>query len=245
MHRFFVPKDQILNETIEFDEDQIHHIKNVLKLVNGTKIEAFNGEYKSYLASVNYINKNVNADILEVKEEESSDFKLNIFQAIIKNQKLEYIVEKLTEIGISSFTPIISDRVQKNDIQSFSPNKIKRLRKISKESSEQSGKILIPKILKIKKFSEIIEEQINGSKILFYEENKVTKDISEINFLNQKEVSIIIGPVGGFSSKEVASARKNKFHIVNLGDSIFKSDTASIIATSLVRYLVAGRFNSI
>ena len=95
MHRFFVPKDQILNETIEFDEDQIHHIKNVLKLVNGTKIEAFNGEYKSYLASVNYINKDVNADILEVKEEESSDFKLNIFQAIIKNQKLECIVEKL------------------------------------------------------------------------------------------------------------------------------------------------------
>ena len=245
MHRFFIPSDQILNKTIEFDEDQIHHIKNVLKLENGTKIEAFNGEYKSYLASVNYNKHNISADILEVKEEECIDFKLNIFQSIIKNQKLEYIVEKLTEIGISSFTPVISDRVQKKDIQSFSPNKIKRLRKISKESSEQSGKILIPKILEMKKFSEIIKEQINGPKILFYEENKGSKDISDINFLNQENISIIIGPVGGFSSKEIDLARKNKFDIVNLGDSIFKSDTASIIVTSLVRYLIAGRFNSI
>ena len=245
MHRFFIPKDQILNRTLEFDLDQIHHIKNVLKLVNGTKIETFDGEYNSYLAAINYNNKNVSADILEVKEEENSNFKLNIFQSVIKNQKLEYIVEKLTEIGISSFTPIISDRVQKNDIQSCSLNKIKRFRKISKESSEQSGKIIIPKILEIRNFSQIIEEKVNGLKILFYEESKDTKDISSINFLDQKEVSIVIGPVGGFSAKEIDLARKNKFDIVNLGASIFKSDTASIIAASLSRYLAVGRFNSI
>ena len=169
----------------------------------------------------------------------------NIFQSILKTSKMELIIEKLTEIGINSFTPMITERTQKKDIVSLSANKIERLKKISIESSEQSGKLHIPlvnNVINILKLEPVNSDNMN---VVFYENTEGAININKIkkSDFNKKSICVFIGPVGGFSIDEINYLKNQNSLIVNLGNTIFKSDTAAIISVSLLKYLVVGNLN--
>ena len=135
MHRFYFESIGKDSEFIDFGKNISHQIINVLRMKNGDSIEVFNGKGLSVIAQINSDSKDVVARIISKKNVFDSKLKIDIYQSIIKNSKLELIIEKLTELGISSFTPLITERSQKKDIISLSENKINRLRKICIESA--------------------------------------------------------------------------------------------------------------
>ncbi len=246
VHRFFIPKTINKNDEIYLDNSISHQILNVLRMKIDDKFELFNNTGKSFQAKIILEEKNkIKCKIFDELEIDYQDININIFQSIIKTSKMELIIEKLTEIGINSFTPIITERTQKKDIDSLSLNKLERLKKISIESSEQSGKIHIPlvnNVTNILKLEPINSDNIN---VVFYENSEGAININQIKKSNfdKKSISVFIGPVGGFSVDEINYLKKQNCLVVNLGNTIFKSDTAAIISVSLLKYLVVGNLN--
>ena len=246
MHRFFINNDLIKGKEISLKNPTSHQIKNVLRMTEGDYFELFNNTGNAYKAKIINSESNLIKCLIEDQLKTTQDeMEINVYQSIIKISKLELIVDKLTEIGISSFTPIITERSQKKDIDSLSENKLKRLKKISIESSEQSGKVYIPKIYSIKKLSHLDIGNPDILDIVFYENNDNAKKLNYLKnkFSDKKSISVFIGPVGGFSIEEIEYFKGKESFIINLGNTTFKSDTASIISVALLRNLISGNLD--
>lgn len=242
MHRFYFNEVDKDSEFIEFSGEISHQIINVLRMKSNDLVEVFNGEGLNAITKINVENSGtkVIAKVISQKNVLESNLKIDVYQSIIKSSKLELTIEKLTELGISSFTPIITERSQKKDIISLSDNKINRLKKISIESAEQSGKSFVPEIRNIEKFANLLMDKNLSNPFLFYENNEGSESLNDINLNEYKDsnLSIFIGPVGGFSENEINLSRDSGFRIVNIGDTILKSDTAAIVSCALLRYLI-------
>ena len=122
---------------------------------------------------------------------------------------------------------------------------LKRLKKISIESSEQSGKVYIPNISSIKRLRNLDIGSPDNLDIVFYENNENAKKLNYLKnkFSDKKSISVFIGPVGGFSIEEIEYFKCKESVIINLGNTIFKSDTASIISVALLRNLISGNLD--
>ena len=246
MHRFFINRDLIKGKEISLKNPISHQIKKVLRMNEGDYFELFNNTGNSYKAKIIKSESNLIKCLIEDQLKTSQDgIEINVYQSIIKTSKLELIIDKLTEIGISSFTPIITERTQKKDLDSLSENKLKRLKKISIESSEQSGKVYIPKINIIKKLRNLDTGIPDNLDVVFYENNVNAKKLNYLKnkFSDKKSISVFIGPVGGFSIDEIEYFKSKESVVINLGNTTFKSDTASIISVALLRNLIFGNLD--
>ena len=173
MHRFYFKEVDKDSEFIEFSKNSSHQIVNVLRMKSGDSIEVFNGKGLSVVAQIDVEKKNIKAKVISKKNVFEDGLKIDVYQSIIKNSKLELIIEKLTELGISSFTPLITERSQKKDIISLSENKINRIRKICVESAEQSGKFFIPEIRSQEKFTDVFNNRKLNKSFLFIFKNTI------------------------------------------------------------------------
>ena len=145
MHRFFINSDLIKGKEISLENPTSHQIKNVLRMTEGDYFELFNNTGNSYKAKIIDSEGNLIKCFIEDQLKTSQDeIEINVFQSIIKISKLELIVDKLTEIGISSFTPIITERTQKKDIDILSENKLKRLKKSQLNLQNSPEKSIFP-----------------------------------------------------------------------------------------------------
>ncbi len=240
MHRFYFKEVDKDSEFIEFSKNISHQIVNVLRMKSGDSIEVFNGKGLSVVAQIDVEEKNIKAKVISKKNVFENGLKIDVYQSIIKNSKLELIIEKLTELGISSFTPLITERSQKKDIISLSENKINRIRKICVESAEQSGKFFIPEIRNQEKFTDMFNDRKLNNPIIFYENYDESEALNDVNLdlYKNSTLSVFIGPVGGFSVNEIKLSRDSGANIVNIGETILKSDTAAIVSCALLRYLI-------
>jgi len=174
-------------------------------------------------------------EILEKKENKNEPkLKVTLHQSIIKKDKLDFVFEKCTEIGVLKFQPILSEHSVK---LSF---KEERLQKILKEAAEQSRRGKIPMLSQVEKFEKVLKasdkENIN---IIFHEKEK---ENFLINFLiddkeiigNNKEINIFVGPEGGFSDKEIEAAKEEGFLVFSLGKRTLRAETAAIFSSSLI-----------
>ena len=246
MHRFFLQKDLSKFDEISLNKNLSHQILRVLRMNAGDKFELFNNTKNFFLAEIKSTKKNeINCKIIKEFINDQKYLEINVFQSIVKSPKMEIIIEKLTEIGISTFTPIITERTQKKDINSLSKNKLDRLKKISIESSEQSGKTHIPIINNKININQVDFNGTDNVNIIFYEEIEGSIKIDQIDkkLFKDKPVAVFIGPVGGFSQNEIEYFKKQKSVVVNLGNTVFKSDTAAIISVSLLKYVIDKDFN--
>ena len=121
MHRFFIQKDLSEFDEISLNKNLSHQILRVLRMNTGDKFELFNDTESFFLAEIVSIENNeINCKIIKEYINDQKYLEINVFQSIVKTPKMEIIIEKLTEIGISTFTPIITERTQKKDINSLS-----------------------------------------------------------------------------------------------------------------------------
>ena len=127
MHRFFLQKDLSEFDEISLNKNLSHQILRVLRMNAGDKFELFNNTKNFFLAEITSTENNeINCKIIKEFINDQKYLEINVFQSIVKSPKMEIIIEKLTEIGISTFTPIITERTQKKDINSLSKNKLDR-----------------------------------------------------------------------------------------------------------------------
>ena len=235
MQRYFA-KEKTNNKLILYDGD-IHHIKKVMRCKINDEIEVVHD-------NIVYTCKIINIEPLEFEiysskeEDRELNIDLTIAVSLVNEQKFDLILQKLTELGVSTIVPIKTERsIIKLDEKKVS-KKIERWQMICKEASEQSHRTKVPKVENIIKLSELIN--IDKDVKLICSINEHTKKIS--SYLDNNNVSILfaIGPEGGFTPKEEEFLLNNKFMPVSLGKRIMRVETAAIYVTSIINYIYEG-----
>lgn len=249
MPQFFVPKKNILSNFFFFEPSESHHIARVLRKKPGDLIQIFDGKGwvgSARITEISNSNK-VKGELLPAfdinRNALSSDknypsFSLHLYPALIQSSNFEWMIQKVTEIGISSIQPILTERTQIRFSPEKSETKLKKWEKIILSAAKQCGRKILPAIFSPITLKEAFRKiKKNDLKIILWEgEEKI--ELSSI--LNRpqspsiQELHLFIGPEGGYTIQEVTEAKKEGVLSVRLGANILKAETASIAAVSLI-----------
>lgn len=244
MHKFFTPKELINGDVAKIIGDDVKHIYKVLRITQGEKVTLNNCEGVEYIAKVISVTKQ--EVLLEVLEKldvnNESDIKIYLFQGLPKSQKMDLIVQKGTELGVTEFIPTITHRVDVKLKGEF--KKLDRLNRIALEAAKQSKRSIIPKVSEPIEFDQMIEKINSLDLVLVPYENAENFGIKKlVNNLEKngsvekiKSVGIFVGPEGGIEEDEIEKLKENGAHIITLGKRILRTETAGFVATSLIQY---------
>ncbi len=243
MRRFFTEPENINDDTIEIFEDS-RHIEKVLRMNCGDKLLVFDGSGTEYTAEITEIEKNVcRAKILNRAISLSEPkTKITLFQGLPKSGKMELIVQKAVELGVSRIVPVIMERcVVKINNKSAGTEKSARWNKVSQEASKQCGRGIVPYVAEPVSFKEAVAEMKKSElAIMPYEELGHQGRYGLKDLLGQNksavEISVLVGPEGGFGEEEAAYAIENGVYAVGLGKRILRTETVSGAILPVIMY---------
>lgn len=235
MKKFFIAKENIGEEKAIISGDEFFHLTKVLRSQEGEKIQILTGDEFVYLAEIESIGKN--EAVCNILKKSfclaNPKHKITVFQGLPKGDKLELIIQKISELGASTLIPFESQfTIAKNNNL-----KLPRLEKISHEACKQCGRSIPLEIKPTIKFKEILVLLKEFDLVLFVYENAPTfNGISALTTKLQsaKNIAVVIGSEGGFSNEESEAILKENVEKVSLGNRILRTETASI---SVVGYL--------
>lgn len=245
MPKFFIKNENILENKVVIEGNDYNHIKNVLRKNIEDELNICNSENGiNYLCKIKEINEkqiilNIEEKIESVSE---SNLKITIFQGLPKAEKMELIIQKSTELGVTSIVPTVMKRcVVKLDDKDKS-KKIVRWQKIAEVAAKQSGRDKITQIQEFKNIKNICENVNNYDAVLLAYENERNNSIKdEIQLLKQLakqeyNIAIIIGPEGGLELEEVQLLQNAGAKVVTLGSRILRTETVSLTLSSILMY---------
>lgn len=234
MSRFFIPEANIDNDTVYFFDDDFNHIKNVLRKKVGDQIQCFNSKGTEFEAVIYEIEKDlIKAKIMHSYQKNTEPIvKITLAQSLPKGLKFDEIVQKSVELGVCEIIPFISERsIKKSD-------KLERWNKIAKESAEQCGRTIIPKVHHVLKFEDMLANSNKYKLKLLPWEGESLQTIKNVlqKTKNVDSILVTIGPEGGFSSNEVNLAKSFGFETISLGKRILRTQTAGPAVLSMILY---------
>ena len=223
--RLFFKESLSINLISKLDKSQSHYLSKVMRINIGQSFSVFNqsGEWE---AKIKEINKGI-VEFSVIKKLRSANNEREIWLAFspIKLNYLNLMIQKATELGVTKFIPILTERTIVRKLND------KRLNKIIIEASEQSNRLKVPKLEKILKLNEFLKLNQNTN-IIFGDLNT---DNSKINFKSSDPVCILIGPEGDFTIKERENILKLKKLIpLKVNQNILRSETAAISMISII-----------
>ena len=248
MPKFFVENNQIKNDTIYIKNQDVNHIKKVLRKNIEDEITICNENTKQdYLCKIKNIEENeITCKIIkELETNVESNIEVSIFQGLPKADKMELIIQKSVELGVHDITPIEMKRCVVKLKEKDKKKKIERWQKISEVAAKQCGRNYIPKINNIENLKEISEKIKDYDAVLVaYEEEKENTLKNELKLLkkdnkenNKKiKIAIVIGPEGGMDKEEINTLEKNGAKIITLGKRILRTETVDLNILSIIMY---------
>lgn len=240
MHRFFVPSVSC-SEEFSLNQDDAKKISRVLKLGPGDEIFLWDESGKEYLAQITRMNQHsVYVRVVDERfPEVESLLRVILVQGIPKGDKMEFVIQKTTELGVWGILPVITERTVVQLSEERRKTRLKRWQVIAKEAARQSGRVHIPEIGEITSLPEVWEQLDPGAIKLICWEGKATglKSYFQTAVPSfQHPVYLFIGPEGGFSSSEVEYGVARGGIPVSLGPRILRTETAGIVGLSLLLY---------
>ena len=235
MQRYFAKEKQ--NDSFILFESDLHHIKNVMRNEIGDKIEIVYEE-RVFICEINSLNPLLLKVIEENTNNSESKNNLTIAISLVNEQKMDLILQKLTELGVTKIIPMITSRsIVKLDSKK-AEKKIARWQMICKEASEQSKRLIIPKVTNIITLKELSKETATLN--LICSTSASSKSLTK--YLNNNKIDILfaIGPEGGFAPEEEKFLINCGFMPVSLGKRILRVETAAIYVASIINYIYEG-----
>lgn len=241
MHKFFTPAHMFSDTHAVITGEDVKHIYKVLRVKPGEKVVVNNLESEEFLGEVEEVNKQeVSIKILEKLDvNNESNLRITLFQGMPKAAKMDLIVQKCVELGISDIIPTITDRVDVKLKGEF--KKLDRLNKIALEACKQSKRTVIPTVSEPMSFEEVLNKIDELDLMVIPYENATGYGIRAMvnsieNKSNIKNVGIMVGPEGGFEESEIEALKEKGAHIVTLGPRILRTETAGFTCVSLIQY---------
>jgi 16S rRNA (uracil1498-N3)-methyltransferase len=218
--RIYQPQQFCIDEDIILNKRNTHYLKKVLRIQHNAIITLFNGDGYNYTSIITRIDTQITAKITNKQGNNcESDLDITLVQAIAKGDKMDFIIQKATELGVRKIIPIITQRTIYKPSNKDS-KKITRWQEVAINSCEQCGRSVVPVVEDIISFSDL---QLTGESFIL--------DTTSCNLLKTyqkpiKPINIMIGPEGGFSEEEL----DNQYHKLSLGKRILRTETAGIAA---------------
>ena len=245
MPKFFVTTNQIEGNTIIIQNEDVNHIKNVLRARIDDTIDICDCETsKNYICKIEQIEeKNICCHIVEeIESHVEPHIQVSIFQGLPKADKMEWVIQKSVELGAYDITPVEMKRcvVKLNDKDKI--KKIQRWQKISEGAAKQSGRDRIPTINSIINIHTLCENIKEYDLVLVaYENEKVNtlkQELKKIKKDKHKEmkIAIVIGPEGGIDKEEITKLKEQNAKIITLGNRILRTETVALNMLSMIMY---------
>lgn len=242
MSKFFVNENQINGNVITIDDDDVNHLKNVLRVNIGERIILCSIQTsKNYICEIVSINKkNIECKIIdEVISKSESNIQIDIYQGLPKADKMELIIQKGTELGVCSFIPV---KFKRSIVKLDEKDEIKkqtRWQKIAEVAAKQSGRDIVPKVEHLKNVNDICSDLKKYDVVLVaYEnedENSLKKSLKKLEKKNLK-IAVVIGPEGGIDESEIDVLKNVNAEIVSLGKRILRTETVALAMTAIINY---------
>lgn len=225
------------NGKIILNEEQSRHISKSLRMKVGDMLTLSCGNGKDYGCIIDTIDgKSVTLSVCyEQANNCEPTVKVKLYQGVPKGDKLEDIIQKCTELGITEIQPVLTHRSVSRPDSKSAKKKQARYQKIALEAAQQSGRGIIPTIGEMTDLKTAVSKDNSRLKILFYEGGG--SPLKEIINKNTQTVSIYIGPEGGFEESEVALIKENGGTIATLGKRILRTQTAPVAALTAIMLL--------
>ena len=237
MFRYFTAEENIKDNAVRIQGTDAKHLKNTLRAEIGEKINVVTDscQYEGVIKA--FVNDSILVDIVlktDVNNEASTE--VILCQGLPKQSKMEDIIQQNTELGVKRFIPVATERaVVKINDASRENKKLERWRKIAHESSKQSKRNAIPEVEEIISFKDLVNRiKDENAKIIVPYELENSKTMKEALEEKSDKYYVIIGPEGGFDSKEIAMLQDINAEIVTLGKRILRTETAGLVACSII-----------
>jgi 16S rRNA (uracil1498-N3)-methyltransferase len=250
--RFFISPDQVSGPLITVSGEDVRHIGAVLRMKTGDELLLCDGKGTEYSVKIAHVDRSeIKTEIVNKTRREIAYPRITLGQGLPKSDKMDWIAQKATELGVATIAPLVTERtiVKVRDEE----KRVSRWQKICREAAMQSNRPDIPSVGHIIAFNDFLRTppapsvcecsrerrantELQTLKLLPWEEG--TKPIKDV--LRGKEgvkhIIILIGPEGGFSSAEAELATGRGFHPVSLGPNILRTETAAIAVLSIIGY---------
>jgi len=239
MPRFFINKKNIFNNTIIISGDESRHILKVLRLKLNDLITLFDAEGTAYESVINAVRKDeVTAQILKTSKNSSfNTSEMILAQAVLKAKKMDIVVQKSIELGISRIIPFFTSRTIPKWTQKKCAEKVDHWNNIVTASIKQSGIRKMPHVDPIISFDELVSSDIKMHKLVLYEKEKKSSLKNVINNIRlPSDIIIMVGPEGGFAVNEINKAIENGFITAGIGNLILRAETVPITVLSILQY---------
>ena len=241
MDRFFVDKKNINieNNTCIIEGEDVKHISKVLRCRIGEELEVCDNNNNEYICEITNIDKNqVELNIVEkVDIQRESDLKIKVYQGLPKGPKMEMILQKLTEVGVDEIILVQTKRTVVKVDYKKEDKKLERWERIIYEAAKQSKRGKIPTLRGVLTFKEALADMKENDFNIAPYENEKTKSIKQaIKGVNINNIGIFVGPEGGFEETEIEAIEDIGGQSVSLGPRILRTETASLVASSIVLY---------
>lgn len=235
MHHFFVSTDSIEPPIVRLSGEQARQIAHVLRMRPGDRLIVLDNagwRYEVQLTAVD--GKQVVGDIVQKAAATGEpSLSITLYMALIRREKFEWVLQKCTEIGVSAFVPVITQRTlwQANELRA---GKQARWQKIVTEAAEQSRRGRIPSVSEPVRLGQALAEQTAVRAFMAWEEATAVGLTAVAIEPSATAVGLFIGPEGGFTADEVALASQYGVQTVTLGPRILRAETAAMVATTLL-----------
>ncbi len=239
MARFYVPQPRLEKGLLKVKGGEVKHIRRVLRLTKGDEIIVFDGLGKEFEGTI--VEEGLSSVVIRVKSVSSSKgdspLEVTLAQSLLKGEKMDYLIQKATELGVKEIIPFSSSRSVPLLGKSKSQKRHHRWERIAIEASKQCGRGMVPRIESLQGYSEMLPKaSSNALRLILWEREGIRlKEILERS-KEKKKIFFVIGPEGGLSQGEVDEAKEAGFIAVTLGRRILRAETASLCLLSILQY---------
>jgi 16S rRNA (uracil1498-N3)-methyltransferase len=238
--RVFVAGVHAVGDSVNIEGGDARKIVTVLRQRSGDRIEVIDSAAQRFNAALQVEGRFVRATLSEqiAVARAAAKFEITVAQAIPKGQKMDFVVEKLSELGVAQILPFHSERT----IPHLTPRneRTERWRRLAKAAAQQSGRVRVPAISPPQDLADVLERCADFDRALFSWEladEEPLRDRLPQLLAGVRSILVVIGPEGGFSAAEAACARERGAHIVSLGAQILRTETAALVLVAILNYL--------
>lgn len=229
-----------LGKTFELDDRSDHYLRHVLRIKSGQSITVFNGDGNDYHATVTEIKRKVIQVTLNDTETsiypcKESPIDITLAIGISKGDRMDWVVQKATELGVNKIQPLLTHRVDKPFNESRLKKKTEHWQAVAISACEQCGRSVIPQLANAITTNDWLSESRDTLKLVLDPNGKTLKTLNSQLDSPPKDIDLLVGPEGGLTQEEIEHALKENYFSLSLGPRILRTETAPLVAMTLIQ----------
>ncbi len=234
MPRIFLPAAEVHDGRLSIKGEKARYLSAVLRCRPGDDLTIYDDDGNAYSSKISAVgSREVKVELIErIDRNTDSPLHITLLQGLLKGEKMDFVVQKATELGVQEIVPVVTERSQLRETR-----KVPRWARIAEEASRQSGRNSVPLIHQTTDFGALLPA-LPASGIIFWEQGGHNLAAALKQCKAGGGISLFTGPEGGFSEKEIASASEKGFLVATLGRRILRAETAAITAVAITQFFL-------